>query len=121
MKYGKWLYAFCGMIFLSGIAGSIFVMGKPSTGSVRIIQDGKVLYQLNLPHEEDRTMELEYHGSRNIVEIKGHKIRVAEAGCPDGICVQRGWLDSSVPIVCLPNRLVIRFSDGEDAINAEAY
>ena len=121
MKYGKWLYALCSLILLSGIAGSILVLRKPNTNNVRITRDGEVLYQLDLAQEEDRIIEIEYDGNINIVEIKEHQIRIADAGCPDKICVQMGWLDSSVPIVCLPNHLVIQFLDLDEVIDAEAY
>ena len=123
MKYGKRLYAFCGLILLSGIAGSVMVMGKPKTDNVSIVRDGEDLYELDLAKEEDRMIEIEYEGNRNIVEIKDHQIRVSDAGCPDKCCAKMGWLNSSVPIVCLPNHLVIRYSDRNDesTIDAEAY
>ena len=46
------------------------------------------------------------------MEIKDHMIHVKSADCPDKICVDTGWIGGdrkSVPIVCLPNRLVIEF------------
>ena len=48
----------------------------------------------------------------NTVEIKDHMIHVSDADCPDRICVDTGWIGGdrkSVPIVCLPNQLVIEF------------
>ena len=99
------------------------VMGKPKTDNVSIVRDGEVLYELDLAKEEDRMIEIEYEGNRNIVEIKDHQIRVSDAGCPDKCCAKMGWLNSPVPIVCLPNHLVIRYSDRNDesTIDAEAY
>ena len=47
-------------------------------------------------------------------EIKAHQIRMLEAECPDNTCVHMGWLDSTVPIVCLPNRLVIQFVENHN-------
>ena len=89
--------------------------------NVSIIRDGEVLYQLDLAQEKDRMIEIEYDGRLNIVEIKEHQIRMADAECPDKTCVQMGWLDSSLPIVCLPNHLVIQFSDADAGIDAETY
>ncbi|MBQ2093605.1 MAG: NusG domain II-containing protein, partial [Ruminococcus sp.] len=45
-----------------------------------------------------------------------------EAECPDKTCVNMGWLSSaSMPIVCLPNHLVIEFAAGyEDGVDAVA-
>lgn len=121
MKYGKWLYALLSLVLLSGIVGSILVMRKPNTNNVRISRDGEVLYQLDLAQEEDRIIEIEYDRNINVVEIKKHQIRIADAGCPDKICVQMGWLDSSVPIVCLPNHLVIQFLDVDEVIDTKTY
>jgi hypothetical protein len=44
----------------------------------------------------------------NTVEISPDGIRMAEATCPDGLCIRQGYLN--LPIVCLPNRVVIRFT-----------
>ena len=55
------------------------------------------------------------------VEIKDGKIRVSEAECPDKTCVRTGWLSSSaMPIVCLPNHLIIEFEDENSEIDALA-
>ena len=54
----------------------------------------------------------------NIVQIENHKVRMLEADCPDHTCINMGWLDSSMPIVCLPNHLVIQFADRGSDIDA---
>ena len=47
--------------------------------------------------------------SYNILTISDGTADVTDAGCPDRICVSQGWLsDQSVPIVCLPHRLIIK-------------
>lgn len=83
---------------------------SPESSVVAIIQDGRELYRLDLAREEDRTIQVEYNGRVNIIEIKEHRIRVAEADCPDNTCVKTGWLEQA-PIICLPNRLVIQYAD----------
>ena len=48
-------------------------------------------------------------GGVNRIEVEPGRLRVAAADCPDRICVSQGWLsDQSVPIVCLPHRLIIK-------------
>lgn len=50
----------------------------------------------------------------NTIQIQDGKICVQAAECPDQTCVHMGYLsDSGLPIVCLPNRLVIQFSNAE--------
>lgn len=52
------------------------------------------------------------------MQIEEHKIRMLEAECPDHICMDMGWLDSGMPIVCLPNHLVIQFTDKSSGIDS---
>ena len=54
--------------------------------------------------------------SYNVVTVKDGKIGVTEATCPDHYCMNRGFCSSGTQIVCLPNRLVIRFV-GEQEID----
>lgn len=60
-------------------------------------------------------------GITNVVEVKPGKIRVREATCPDQICVYQGWITESVmPIVCLPNSLIISIASGESEVDGLA-
>ena len=86
-------------------------MQRPDTQTVEIIRDGEVLYQIDLLQAEDQLLEVEYEGRTNTIEIQNHQIHMLEAECPDKTCVNMGWLNSNAPIVCLPNHLVIRFSN----------
>lgn len=106
----KWPFILVESLLLVGILGSILVLRRPDTNLVEIVQDGRVLYQLDLAQMEDQTIEVEYEGRINTIEIKDHQIHMLEAECPDHTCVNMGWLDSAAPIVCLPNHLVIQFS-----------
>ena len=54
-------------------------------------------------------------GGSNTVEVRRGKIGVTQATCPDEICEKTGFIDSPlVPIVCLPNNLVIKISSSEN-------
>ena len=64
-------------------------------------------------------ISIEYQGRTNLIEICDGRIRVAEADCPDQLCVQMGWLQNSgLPVVCLPNRLVIQYAQSLDGLDA---
>lgn len=79
---------------------------------VRITQNGTFLYTLDLAQAEDQKIEITYQGRTNIVEIADGHIQMAEAECPDQLCVQMGELrHAATPIVCLPNRLTVQFVD----------
>ncbi|MGI6001075.1 MAG: NusG domain II-containing protein [Candidatus Merdisoma sp.] len=120
MKQKIWLFVLCGILLLAGIVGSILVLQRPDTSQVEIIQDGTVLYSFDLDSEEDQVIEVEYNGQVNRIEIRDHQIHVLEADCPDQVCVNMGWLRSAAPIVCLPNHLVIQFTEGSDSLDAVA-
>lgn len=107
----KWPFILVGTILLIGIHGSIFVLRTPNTDMVEIVQDGKVLYQFELSQVENQTVEVEYDGRVNTIQIQNGRIRMLEADCPDYTCIQMGWLNSSAPVVCLPNHLVIQYAD----------
>ena len=109
------------VIFLAGIIGSLLVLLSPKRPVVTIKQDGKTLMTLRLSEEKDRTFVLPYGNSSNTIEIEDGRIRVKEAQCPDKTCVHTGWLSSSaMPIVCLPNHLVISFAESEGEVDAVA-
>ena len=58
-------------------------------------------------------------GLTNTILVEKGRIRVEEADCPDQICVDQGFIsDGTVPIVCLPNRLVIEIVGGGEAFDA---
>ena len=111
--------ALCALIFLGGIGGMIWNLTRSHGRQVEILQDGKILYTLDLAQAEDQTFTVTYGGRSNEIEIRDHQIRVKAADCPDQICVHMDWLEDA-PIVCLPNRLSIQYADGEGASGLDA-
>ena len=111
--------ALCALIFLGGIGGMIWNLTRSHGRQVEILQDGKILYTLDLAQAEDQTFTVTYGGRSNEIEIRDHQIRVKAADCPDQICVHMDWLEAA-PIVCLPNRLSIQYADGENASGLDA-
>lgn len=101
----------CSAIFLAGIVGSVWILSRPQGTWVEIVQDDIVIEKIDLSQAENQTIEVEYDGRINVIKIENSKICVSEADCPDHTCVNMGWLDSSLPIVCLPNHLVIQYVD----------
>ena len=60
----------------------------------------------------------------NTIRVEPGRVCVIAADCQDATCVHMGWLSGgTVPIVCLPHRLVIRLehtametTDGFDGV-----
>lgn len=110
MSKNKILTIIAAIIFVGAAIWSAVILLIPKGEVVKITQDGKLLYTLDLSKEQDRTITVEYDDRQNIIEISDGRIRMKEAECPDHICIETGWLED-VPIVCLPNRLVIEYAD----------
>jgi hypothetical protein len=71
---------------------------------VSIEVDGRTAYRY--PLDADRTVRIAGAHGALTVEIKGKKVRVIEASCPNRICEMQGWIDKGV-IVCLPGRISV--------------
>ena len=117
----KILIMIIAVIFLLSAAGSLFILFSPSKDTVRIISDGRVIETVDLRTAEDREIITEYQGRTNTVTIRDGEIFVSDAECFDHTCMRMGALKSaSLPIVCLPNHLVIEFVDETEASAADA-
>ncbi len=115
-KSNRFWLVILGILVLVGIVGLIFVHSHRQTGAmVQILQGGEVLEITPLDRSSARRVENET-GGYNIVEVKDGKVSVTEASCPDKVCVNHGPTDRTAdPIVCLPNKLVVRvLAPGDD-------
>lgn len=77
-----------------------------------------VYYENNAVLTIDLSLDCEYNvegynGNVKIV-VKDNKIRVSEENSPLHICSNQGWISKSYEsIICLPNKIVIKFDDSE--------
>lgn len=73
MSKQKFLIWVCAVIFLLGIAGSTWLLLAPHGTQVNIAQDGTVLHAFDLDTARDQTLEIEYEGRINTVQIEMEK------------------------------------------------
>ena len=101
-----------GIILLS--AATAFWLQQAPVNNARIYQDGVLIKHLDLSAVvELYSFPVERGTGFNVIAVERGRIRVLEANCPDGSCVRQGWVSGgSIPIVCLPHRLVIRLEGG---------
>ena len=114
MKTKNWILLL-GALLLVCAGLSVWLMRSEEATAAQVYSDGKLLYTLDLG--TDRTLTVEGSRGINVITVKDGKIAVTTADCPDGYCMDRGFCSGGVQIVCLPNRLVIRFL-GEQEIDA---
>ena len=99
------------LVLCLGLSVLLLLPGQPAT-TAEIYQNGKLLYTLDLTQDVQLTIQGEY--GTNVITVREGKIAVTEADCPDGYCMDRGFCNSGAQIVCLPNRLVIRFTGRQE-------
>lgn len=88
---------------------SIFLLWPKKPGKLaEVISGNQLIRTVDLSKNTTFTVEAADGGS-NTVEVKDGKIAVISATCPDHICMEFGWCDRGMPIVCLPNGLIINF------------
>ncbi len=81
--------------------------GGEQAQSVEIWSQGKLVQ--TLPLSKDQTITIRSGEHENVITVRSGAVAVTQANCPDGYCMQRGFCDRGAQIVCLPNRLVIKF------------
>ena len=109
MKTKYWIMFI--ILILAVCLGLSFLCLRSGSASdfVQVISDGTVLY--TLPLREDRTVTVKSIWGTNTLTVKNDKVAVTDASCPDKYCMKRHFCSSGPDIVCLPNRLVLHFTD----------
>jgi hypothetical protein len=104
----------CGILAVGcGIAALLLLTGqKGATVQVRV--DGTLVETYALT--KNQTYELQgANGGTNLLVIQDGTAWVEEASCPDGLCRNMGKISKNgQSIVCLPNRVVIEVTDGQE-------
>ena len=102
-----WLIVILGIAAVCVVAMVLLYGQRQTGGMVQITQNGTVVG--TYPLDQDTTLRLDSdNGGYNLVVIENHTVRVAEASCPDQVCVRHGATDQTAdPIACLPTGLVV--------------
>lgn len=109
---------FAGAVLLAALLGWLvfhFVYGKEGA-RVRVTQDGEVCAEYSLSEDREVRIAEKEAGGSNVLVIKDGRAYVSEADCPDKLCVkQKSISHTGESIVCLPHKLVITITGGEEA------
>lgn len=109
-----WIIALLILLMLLSL-GAIFLMDSGGD-TAQIFQDGILIEEISLSKDmQPYTVTIQRgEGEENIIEVAEGAIRVADATCPDRVCVHQGFIaDDTLPIVCLPHRLTIQIITAE--------
>ncbi len=102
------------VIFAAVIVICLLAMNNGENGAVaEITINGETVQRINL--SDEGIYKISEH---NTVKVENRGIQMIYADCPDKVCVNTGVIyNSSYPIVCLPNKMVVRI-DGKSNVDA---
>lgn len=88
----------------------IFIIAKKDGEIANIYYDGELIESINLSDVKQRyTIDIKGH---NKVLAENGQISMIDADCPDKLCIKQGAIkDAGYPIVCLPNKVIIRIEE----------
>ena len=107
MKSKYWALILGALLAVSVVLSVVLLMPREGAARAEIWSDGVLVETVEL--SVDRVLTVEGKNGTNVVTVSGGRIAVTEADCPDHHCVERGYCSGGAQIVCLPNRLVIKF------------
>ena len=87
-----------------------------SEGSTVLVEvGGKTVEKLDL--REEKVVTVRGEKGDLTIEVRGGRVRVARADCPNRICVRTGWRSRGGDvIVCVPNNTIVRILGERDHI-----
>lgn len=107
MKTKFWIGLIALLLMVSLGLSMLLLWPGEDAAYAQVWSEGKLLYTLDLRINREVTVATQ-RGS-NTLTVKDGKIAVTHADCPDHYCMDRGFCAGGSQIVCLPNRLVIKF------------
>lgn len=120
MRNRIWIIVFSSVLLVCAVCWLCISNSSSQSQIVGIYQNGSLVEKIDLncvTGQREITLSGDY-GNNTILISNGH-IEMKSADCPDKLCVKHGELkNGSSPIVCLPNRVVIKFEEtsyGADA------
>lgn len=120
MKSQKfWLFLVGAILLVSAAAGALVFRGRAGDSTAFLYQDGVCIRTIALSGvDAPFSFTVEWEGGYNVIEVERGRIRVAQADCPDQVCVRQGWISNSVvPVACLPHRLVIQLESAGGGVD----
>ena len=95
-------------LLLAGFVAWQYMSAKPAARA-EVWADGVLVRTLDL--SEPGEYRIESAEGWNLLTVSDGKLAVTAASCPDGDCVRCGPRNANPPIVCLPNRISVQFSE----------
>lgn len=117
LKSKHWLLFFCVALLLCITSVFLLRAYQPKTLIAEIYQDGVLVQTIDLTVlKEPREFLLTKGEKENRILAEPGQISMHSANCPDRLCVRQGPIQNGIyPIVCLPNKVVIKLMSEKDS------
>jgi len=109
MKTWQWVAIISTTLVICSVLSVILWTWQPTGQTAAIYSDGQLFCYIDLNSPNDwHDVTVTYGNGENTIHMDADGVSVSAASCPDQLCVKQGTL-CNIPIVCLPNRLVIKW------------
>lgn len=99
-------------VIIAALFGWQRLSGKDGAYAV-VTQYGEKIGTYSLYKTLDITIETK-DGHSNTLSIENGQVRMAQADCPDGLCIKQGHISKNgQSIICLPHELTVEIISGE--------
>ena len=101
-----------------GIGLSVLSYAGASTGEKAVVTvDGELYGTYSL--SEDREIEIKQDDAINKITIKDGSVQMSYSTCKNQVCVKDGAINkTNQSIVCLPNKVMVQITGGEEEFDA---
>ena len=114
MKTRTWCLILAGLLLVCTLMFFLLQNNTQNARMAEIYSDGKLYTTVDL--SVPQKFRICCNGAYNEITVQNGEIFVSQASCSNQVCVQHGACRAAGPIVCLPNKLVIKLSG--DALDA---
>ena len=112
MKTKHWTFPFSLFAVLCIVLSVLFFHLESEGNTAKVYLNGELYQTIDLRTDAEYTVK--NGGNWNVLTVKDGKISVSSASCASQDCVHHAPANYGAPIVCLPNRLVIEFSQEKE-------
>jgi hypothetical protein len=114
MKTRSWIIIIAVVLLLSSAAAWYIAQARPNDALVGVYQNGQLVRTVDLS-AVTQPYDIVLTGTGTcVVRVERGTIYMLSSTCPDQLCVKHGPLGNGLPIVCLPNKVVIRWLSETD-------
>ena len=102
-------------------SGAWIFLGKSGAENPRVVieVDGEIFADYDMDEVKGIIPISTPNGGENRLWVQEDLVFMDEANCPDQTCVKQGVIkDGTVPIVCLPHKVIVRIEGGESGLDA---